>query len=68
MEVVVSPPTNKEILDLGVIAAVPETCLPVKFYGHVLTLANKVDYLLFLGLLVLRRVLIFALSSWVYRI
>lgn len=46
MEVVVSPPTNKEILDLGVIAAVPETCLPVKIcYGHVLTLANKVDYL-----------------------
>ena len=46
LEVVVSAPTDKRALDLGVTAAVPEACLPVKVcYGHVLTLADKVDYL-----------------------
>lgn len=46
VEIEVSPPTNKQILDLGVEAAVPEACLPVKvYYGHILTLAQKVDYL-----------------------
>lgn len=46
MEVVVSPPTDEHILDLGVTAAEPETCLPVKVcYGHILTLATEVDYL-----------------------
>ncbi|NPV26266.1 MAG: hypothetical protein HPY81_02170 [Firmicutes bacterium] len=45
-EVVVSPLTNKKILDQGVGQAVDETCLPVKiFYGHVLALMNQVDYL-----------------------
>jgi predicted nucleotide-binding protein (sugar kinase/HSP70/actin superfamily) len=46
LEVVVSPPTCKTILDEGVREAVDETCLPVKvFYGHVLELCDKVDYL-----------------------
>lgn len=46
LEVVISPPTSKAILDEGVRAAVDETCLPVKvFYGHVLELYDKVDYL-----------------------
>ena len=43
-EVIVSPPTNKSILDDGVRCAVDEACLPVKvYYGHVMALRNKVD-------------------------
>jgi predicted nucleotide-binding protein (sugar kinase/HSP70/actin superfamily) len=46
LEVVVSSVTDKQILDFGVAIAVPEACLPVKIcYGHIMTLANKVDYL-----------------------
>jgi len=45
-EVVVSPLTNKLILDQGVKLAVDEACLPVKVYfGHVNYLKDKVDYL-----------------------
>lgn len=45
-EVVVSPPTNKKILDNGVSCAVDEACLPVKvYYGHVMALCGKVDYI-----------------------
>lgn len=45
-EVVLSQPTNKKILNRGVSLAVDEACLPVKlFYGHVVDLADKVDYL-----------------------
>lgn len=45
-EIILSPKTNKEILNSG-IKAVEETCLPVKvFMGHVQSLANqKIDYL-----------------------
>lgn len=43
-EVVVSPATNKEILDLGVKEASTDLCLPVKvFHGHVAFLAKRVD-------------------------
>lgn len=46
VEVVVSPPTNKRILDNGVKKAVDDTCLPVKLtFGHVMDLVDKVDYL-----------------------
>ena len=45
-ETVVSPPTNKDILDLGNSRAVAETCLPVKvFFGHVISLIDKCDYM-----------------------
>lgn len=45
-EVVVSPPTNKSILNLGTESAENEVCLPVKvFYGHVRALKDKVDAL-----------------------
>ncbi len=45
-EVVVSPPTNKRILDAGVRLAPSEVCLPVKTYlGHVYALKDKVDLL-----------------------
>jgi len=46
-DVVVSDQTNKRILDDGVKFCVDEACLPIKlFYGHVLNLAEKVDYVL----------------------
>ncbi len=45
VQVVVSPPTTKAILDQGVKSAVDEACLPVKlFYGHVMELKDCVDY------------------------
>jgi len=46
-QIVLSPPTNKEIISLGSNNCVDETCLAYKIYlGHVLYLANKCDYLL----------------------
>jgi predicted nucleotide-binding protein (sugar kinase/HSP70/actin superfamily) len=46
-EVVVSPETNKAVLDAGLRSALDEACLPVKlFFGHVLALVGSVDYLL----------------------
>lgn len=46
-EVVLSQPTNKSILDLGIRSSLSEVCLPVKvFYGHVLSLVDQVDYVL----------------------
>jgi predicted nucleotide-binding protein (sugar kinase/HSP70/actin superfamily) len=46
MEVILSPETNKEILDNGIKATLSEACLPVKvFFGHVIALADQVDYL-----------------------
>jgi predicted nucleotide-binding protein (sugar kinase/HSP70/actin superfamily) len=45
-EVVVSPSTNKALLDRGVQMSVDEACLPVKVYlGHVHELKNRVDVL-----------------------
>lgn len=46
-EVVVSPKTNKEIVDIGVKKSVPEICVPIKiFNGHVEKLLEKdLDYL-----------------------
>ena len=45
-KVIESGSTTKKILDLGEKAAISEVCLPVKvFYGHVLSLKDKVDYL-----------------------
>ena len=46
VEVVVSPPTSKEILDMGISLAVAEACLPVKVYfGHAAWLAPRVEAL-----------------------
>jgi predicted nucleotide-binding protein (sugar kinase/HSP70/actin superfamily) len=46
-DVILSQPTNKKILDLGIRSALSEVCLPVKiFYGHVLSLSEQVDYIL----------------------
>lgn len=46
VEVIISGHTTKEILDLGVKSAISEICFPVKvFYGHVMSLKDRVDYL-----------------------
>jgi predicted nucleotide-binding protein (sugar kinase/HSP70/actin superfamily) len=46
LEVVVSPKTNKEILNEGVLSCVDEACLPVKvMHGHANYLKDKVDFL-----------------------
>jgi len=45
-ETVVSPQTNKAIFTAGNSRAVAETCLPVKlFFGHVISLVDKCDYM-----------------------
>jgi len=44
--VIVSPQTNKKILNDGTICSVDDACIPVKLYhGHVLNLITQVDYL-----------------------
>lgn len=46
LDVLLSPETNKGILDQGVRMAVDDICLPFKvYYGHVLSLKEKADYL-----------------------
>ncbi|MEW6189714.1 MAG: acyl-CoA dehydratase activase-related protein, partial [Actinomycetota bacterium] len=45
-QVAVSNATNKRILNAGLVVAENELCLPVKaFFGHVLDLVDKVDFL-----------------------
>ncbi len=45
-QIILSEPTNKEILNQGVKNTVDEACLPVKiFNGHVIDLKDKADYI-----------------------
>jgi len=45
-DVLLSPPSNKEIIEAGVKAADPETCFSIKvLYGHTLWLDGKVDFI-----------------------
>lgn len=45
-QVILSEPTNKQILDQGTKNTVDEACLPVKiFNGHVMDLKDRVDYI-----------------------
>lgn len=45
-KVILSPSTDKRIVDRGVQIAVDEVCYPVKiYYGHVASLIGRVDYL-----------------------
>lgn len=45
--IVLSQPTNREIISTGTNSSVDETCLAYKIYlGHVLSLVDKCDYLL----------------------
>lgn len=46
LEVVISPPTNKLVIQRGLTYGVEEICFPVKvFLGHVLSLKDRVDFL-----------------------
>lgn len=46
-EIVTSPDTNKEILNLGIKSSIDEACLPIKiFHGHVAYLKDKCDIML----------------------
>ncbi|MCX7903386.1 MAG: acyl-CoA dehydratase activase-related protein [Caloramator sp.] len=46
-EIIESPDTNKEILDLGVKLCTDEACLPIKvFHGHVEKIKDKCDLIL----------------------
>lgn len=46
-EVIISPKTNKEIMDLGIKYSNDEMCLSLKNYiGHVAYLKDKVDYII----------------------
>lgn len=45
-EVIVSPPTSRDMLDKGVREAVNDACIPIKLYhGHAAYLTDKVDYI-----------------------
>lgn len=45
-DILLSPKTNKDILNYGVKTCVDEACLPIKiFHGHVDYLKDKVDYI-----------------------
>jgi len=47
IDIIISPKTNKEILDLGKAVATDEMCISLKNYlGHVAYLQNKCDYIL----------------------
>lgn len=47
IEIVISPKTNKEIMDLGIKYSIDEMCLSLKNYiGHVMYLKDKCDYIL----------------------
>lgn len=46
MEVILSRPTNREILEWGIRETVTDACIPIKiFHGHVVDLQDRVDYL-----------------------
>ena len=46
LEIITSPQTNKEILDLGVQETVNDACVPIKLYhGHIMALKDQVDFL-----------------------
>ncbi|NLJ85525.1 MAG: 2-hydroxyglutaryl-CoA dehydratase [Firmicutes bacterium] len=47
MEVILSPPTTKDILDMGIRDTVTDACIPIKvFHGHVAALIGEVDWIL----------------------
>jgi predicted nucleotide-binding protein (sugar kinase/HSP70/actin superfamily) len=64
-EVVLSPPTNREILTRGAKLAVDESCLSVKiFLGHVAFLQKHVDYVLVPRLASLHRRELLCVKFW----
>lgn len=46
IEIVLSKPTSKHIINKGIEFSVPEICVPIKvFTGHVASIVDEVDYL-----------------------
>lgn len=46
-DLLLSPPSSRRILDLGVLETVSDACVPIKLaHGHALALASRVDFLL----------------------
>ncbi len=46
VKVVLSRPTNREILEWGIKNTVTDACIPIKtFHGHIIDLKDRVDYL-----------------------
>lgn len=44
---ILSPTTNRDILDVGICLSIDESCLPSKIYlGHINSLSGKCDYIL----------------------
>lgn len=55
-EIITSPDTNKEILNLGIKYSIDEACLPIKiFHGHVAYLKDKCDIMLIPRIMQLRK-------------
>ena len=55
-EIIVSPDTNKQILNDGIKYCVDEACLPVKiFHGHVSYLKDKCDVILLPRIIQIRK-------------
>lgn len=47
VDVVISDPTTKEIMDQGIDDAITDACVPLKlFHGHVKNLKDRVDYVI----------------------
>ena len=45
--ILLSPETNKEIMDQGINHSIDESCLSAKIYmGHIYAIINQVDYIL----------------------
>jgi len=56
VEIVVSPPTDKETLAQGIFRLAEEVCLPVKaFCGHVISLKDRCDFILIPSIFSLER-------------
>ena len=55
-EIILSPETNKEILNLGVKYCIDEACLPIKvFHGHVASIKDNCDIMFIPRIMQLRR-------------
>ncbi len=64
-EVIISPETNKKILEKGASFAVDESCLSVKiFLGHVDDLRGKVDYIFIPHIVSLHRKEVLCTKFW----
>lgn len=55
-EIILSPETNKQVLNLGVQHCIDEACLPIKvFHGHVASIKDQCDIILLPRIMQLRK-------------